>query len=76
MKYLNHSLSQKISTIWGISFFLIFKGNNILTLTHDVHAFFRPVSYITGRNGSFYNLIKISYAAKKEHITGVELENQ
>ena len=30
----------------------------------------------TGRNACFYILIKISYAAKKEHITGVELENQ
>lgn len=34
------------------------------------------LSYRRGRNGCFYILIKISYAAKKEHITGVELENQ
>lgn len=34
------------------------------------------LSYRTGRKGCFYILIKISYAAKKEHITGFELENQ
>ena len=43
-----------------------------LTFMH----FSDQLSYRTGRNGCFYILIKISYAAKKEQITGVGLENK